>query len=1516
MKAPALGYGAALAALTLIPVAIRLGTAGVLDAPRQSLVLASAERKTRLAELAAASALAGVSAVVDAGDAYPYPDPAPGLALCSFALNASQDALAVFRVANTTTGGSPQETVLSCYRSGGAVVASAGPRNATELSGWLGIAGELAASETAVYPFVLGPAGSQSDGTLLAPADAAAWLPGAFAGELESGAAALFVRRTDRAAWLVLHSVAAASGGLPPGAGAAWVEGDGGGVLAWLPFCGNPCGPGAELLAALATTSPSAFEVRGASVYSMRVDTPNRTHALVSFAATGGGWVSAASRLVVFAAEPHGDTGVARAFGLWASALGDTANAVIWVVLGVVGCVVAAAPLWVVSRGVERVAERAWLLGAEVEGSGWDWLLEKEGAAYSPTSPFAEVRLLESAFSRLLSYAKHIVSAVPEAVRRSSKQREADTDLDSASSSNGSPSSTTDQSLASPRASPPTNKACNPADVDTSKELLEAVLGFITGPEGRGRGGGPKKPRMLTRGPAMGVRLKKASVLLVEVDVLSSNTDIVDEHINLSNIALDSVTNVLRLNDGVPITVLANSVLAAWNAHDKHNDHPVAACRAANGIRAALQAYINNAAMWALAVASGNTFAGFHGTTEHKVPVVSGETVSLANDMIRLAERVRCRVLVSEGTMEQTQDSFKFRPVDAIRVLSDPLAHEGEAGAGSDEEVVTRCIYELLGGDDPAAGYDLRAYTAGFVAFRSQDYATAMGSLRDFLARHPDDYQGFRLARLAQLFSANGPRHPPPPFPSTREDHGWDNLEYEASLLPLPLGVEAVHPPANAGGARDPAAAAGASAAKDAHKDKSTIGNMLNAMARRAAEDKAEEANRLKKDIQRAREAKTQEKRPTLSAVAAAPAGSSDQVFTDRKGMTWSKSALILGVGAFGEVYRGMSVDGGLVAMKILKLPYQAANPSASRYANRRRQQAGNSQNAEQATQELINEVDMLTKLRHENVVAYLASIVVGQSIVICMELMPIGSLATLVGLYESLPLSCVVRYLRDILRGLKFLHENDIIHRDIKPHNVLVAVDGQAKLSDFGSSGQQLAKLKEKSAIQGTPLYMAPEAARGYSVRASDVWGVGVTLAELLTGSTPYVFTEEQPFSVHNFVYRLGTDDTFGPVIPDELPKNMKEIIEMCLTREPDKRPTVEDLLKSPLSHLPAAFEKAPMLSRVGSTTSLRSDSRQTVRRVHDADGADGDKADVQRRENSHLLSVSATLRGTGPRASRCDPRTLTTVLRLPGVGTSAAMFGMFVSNSGGEDDILNQLISEDVPPELKYANWEHEAVITVAARVARKPMSSRGPRSAADYAQDAVSGSLLYFGETRRITCAWFGQTVRAVLCREGRSFPLTSVSEALPSLASSSSPELDALPNHIWGKKRPSTAPRTHAGIDPSGKATVDLCTGDSFIVMAPAAVFDKLGTASILDALRNAEGSAMEACLTSLVDRGRPSSGETTAIIVVALRSSFWAHPVHGPRIHTAPLAATDAAPLRAAWKAFDPHLKTSKLEDEA
>eukprot|EP01060_Flectonema_neradi_P001211 TRINITY_DN10717_c0_g2_i1.p1 TRINITY_DN10717_c0_g2~~TRINITY_DN10717_c0_g2_i1.p1 ORF type:complete len:576 (+),score=131.50 TRINITY_DN10717_c0_g2_i1:123-1850(+) len=258
----------------------------------------------------------------------------------------------------------------------------------------------------------------------------------------------------------------------------------------------------------------------------------------------------------------------------------------------------------------------------------------------------------------------------------------------------------------------------------------------------------------------------------------------------------------------------------------------------------------------------------------------------------------------------------------------------------------------------------------------------------------------------------------------------------------------------------------------------------------------------------------------------------------------WTKGKL-LGVGGFGKVYSCVCADAALMAVKILDLSTLADDSKA---------------------QAIIREVELLSKLTHENIVDYYDSKIDEENneLQLFMEMVNGGSLGQFVrDCSEQLTEAVVAKYTAQILEGVAYLHTNNVVHRDLKGDNILMSADGTMKISDFGTSkninpvgrvGVPEASFSN-SQIQGTPLWSAPETFDGTYTTESDVWSVGCVVCEMLTKKPPWPLFE----TVWAAITTIGKCSTYPELMP----------------REPEVTSQCEDFLKCCLN--PVAEDRTP---------------------------------------------------------------------------------------------------------------------------------------------------------------------------------------------------------------------------------------------------------------------------------------------------------------------------------------------------
>lgn len=255
---------------------------------------------------------------------------------------------------------------------------------------------------------------------------------------------------------------------------------------------------------------------------------------------------------------------------------------------------------------------------------------------------------------------------------------------------------------------------------------------------------------------------------------------------------------------------------------------------------------------------------------------------------------------------------------------------------------------------------------------------------------------------------------------------------------------------------------------------------------------------------------------------------------TDLVGQTLGPYDLekLLGQGGFAWVFVGREVDGTPVAVKVLKPRYAGDPQFESRFRN---------------------ESEVAAKLEHPNIIRIRTVAKAGDHVYFGMDLCA-DSLGARIAREGPLPEDDLVRLARDIIAALDFAHRQGVIHRDLKPDNVLIRSDGTAVLTDFGIA-RAVSGYAASTGVNmtiGTPQYLSPEQAQGRSVdQRADYYAFGVTLYKAATGDVPFSSTDWFELA------RMHVEDPPPSLRKKrpELSKRFERVVLKCLAKHPDDR-------------------------------------------------------------------------------------------------------------------------------------------------------------------------------------------------------------------------------------------------------------------------------------------------------------------------------------------------------------------------
>src|SRR5213595_3564980 len=236
-----------------------------------------------------------------------------------------------------------------------------------------------------------------------------------------------------------------------------------------------------------------------------------------------------------------------------------------------------------------------------------------------------------------------------------------------------------------------------------------------------------------------------------------------------------------------------------------------------------------------------------------------------------------------------------------------------------------------------------------------------------------------------------------------------------------------------------------------------------------------------------------------------------------------------------------------------------------------------------QSIERFRREAKNAARLNHANILSIYDRGEAEGTYYIAMEFLDGRSLKELIIGAGPAPIKISIEYARQILAAIGFAHRHGIVHRDIKPHNVLVGPEGRLKVTDFGIARSGASEMTEVGSIIGTAQYLSPEQARGAPVDpTSDLYSVGVVLFELLTGQVP--FTGDTPLEIA--MKHLSEPPKPPSELRPEVPHDLDSVVLRALAKDPSERyASAEEMdadLKRVLDGLPVGEDTAAAATAV----------------------------------------------------------------------------------------------------------------------------------------------------------------------------------------------------------------------------------------------------------------------------------------------------------------------------------------------
>ncbi|KAI3381382.1 hypothetical protein SNEBB_005178 [Seison nebaliae] len=409
-----------------------------------------------------------------------------------------------------------------------------------------------------------------------------------------------------------------------------------------------------------------------------------------------------------------------------------------------------------------------------------------------------------------------------------------------------------------------------------------------------------------------------------------------------------------------------------------------------------------------------------------------------------------------------------------------------------------------------------------------------------------------------------------------------------------------------------------------------------------------------------------------------------------------NKHRMILGRGAFGTVFLGIDKSNGKqIAVKEIPCHLIAGN----------------------GPQPIQEEIRLHSKLKHKNIVKYLGSQIVetksSEILQVFIEYISGGTLSELVrvdGLFGPIK-CCTINavYIKQMLEGLSYLHNEKIIHRDLKGSNILInsfaKSDDVIKITDFGTS-KRLAGINMANTCKGTVGYMAPEVIDvkkgGYSLSA-DIWSLGCTIIEMLIGHFPF-----PEISEYQIMVKVASNE-LHPEYPNDIDPLLADFIDKCIVFEANKRSTAEQLLQH------SFITKFAILRNLNYNKYNSHFSHYSRKGINDFEDSDHESVcsstsipaaseDLNKPFRSSSTNIDLRDRGQSTFNRNIDHQSIKDksmiFTKSPNLGMTKNTFNSYISNDKNGRTIETMKTNLLFPPEMRFQQHQQEMLHNVLNR------------------------------------------------------------------------------------------------------------------------------------------------------------------------------------------------------------------------